>query len=221
MIKLIIGNKAYSSWSLRGWLALKQSGLPFEEQVVSLYDDAWGTRRTEPDLAVSAGKVPTLWDGDIAVWETLAIIDYLADKVGRDLFWPADEAARGLARAIAAEMHGGFPDLRRECPTNFRKIYPTRAIGAQAQNDIDRVLQLWDQALTRFGGEGGFLFGRFSAADIMYAPVVTRFVTYSLPVPNFARAYCARVLAHPFVAEWVAAAHEEPWVIEKFEAASV
>jgi glutathione S-transferase len=217
MIKIIVGNKAYSSWSLRGWLALKQSGLPFEEEVVSLYDDAWPTRRQQADLVPSAGKVPILWDGDIAVWESLAIIDYLADKVGADRFWPTDGAARAFARSIAAEMHAGFVDLRRECPTVFRRTFPTRAISSEAQANVDRIVHLWSEALTRFGGDGGFLFGEFGAADIMFAPVTTRFTTYSLPLPDFALDYCRRVQAHPFVAEWLDAAHREPWVIEKFE----
>lgn len=219
-MKIIVGNKAYSSWSLRGWLALKQSGLPFSEEVVSLYDEAWPTRRQQPDLAPSAGKVPILWDGDIAVWESLAIIDYLADKVGQDRFWPAEGAARAFARSIATEMHGGFADLRNECSTNFRKTYPAKSISAAAQANIDRIVQLWSEALTRFGGVGvgdGFLFGAFSAADIMYAPVTTRFTTYSLPVPDFALDYCRRIQAHPFVREWLDAAHQESWVIEKFE----
>lgn len=216
-MKIIVGNKAYSSWSLRGWLALKVSGLPFEEEVVSLYDEVWVKRRQQPDIAPSAGKVPILWDGDIAVWESLAIIDYLADKVGQDRFWPTDGAARGLARSIATEMHGGFADLRRECPTVFRKRYPTKAISAEARANVDRILHLWSEALTRFGGDGGFLFGAFSAADIMYAPVTTRFTNYALPIPDFARAYCERVQAQPFVIEWMEAAHRETWVIPQFE----
>jgi len=216
-MKIIVGNKAYSSWSLRGWLALKLSGLPFEEEVVSLYDERWSSRRQQPDIAPSAGKVPILWDGDIAVWESLAIIDYLADKVGQDRFWPTDGAARGFARSIATEMHAGFADLRRECPTVFRKRYPTKAISTEAQANVDRILHLWSEALTRFGGDGGFLFGAFSAADIMYAPVTTRFTTYALPIPHFARAYCERVQAHPFVVEWMDAAHRETWVIPQFE----
>lgn len=220
-MKIIVGNKAYSSWSLRGWLALKQSGLPFTEEVVSLYDDAWVTRRQQPDLAPSAGKVPILWDGDIAVWESLAIIDYLADKVGSDRFWPADPAARGFARAIAAEMHAGFTDLRSECPTLFRRTFPTKEISAGAQANVDRIVHLWREAIDRFGegagNAGGFLFGAFSAADIMYAPVTTRFTTYSLPLPDFAADYCRLVQAHPFVREWLDAAQEEPWVIAKFE----
>ena len=217
MIKIIVGNKAYSSWSLRGWLALKLSGLPFEEEVVSLYDEQWPARRQQPDIAPSAGKVPILWDGDIAVWESIAIIDYLADRVGADRFWPADGAARGFARSIASEMHGGFADLRRECPTLFREKLPTKEISAEAQADVNRIVHLWSEALTRFGGDGGYLFGEFSAADIMYAPVTTRFTTYSLPVPDFALDYCRRVQAHPFVREWLDAAHLEPWVMEKFE----
>jgi glutathione S-transferase len=217
MLRIIIGNKAYSSWSLRGWLAVRQSGLPFEEVVLPLYDESWATRRLAPDLAPSAGKVPLLWDGDVAVWESLAIIDHLADRVGADRFWPADPAARGFARSIAAEMHAGYVALRQECPTNFRRRYPPTAISAEAQANVDRILDLWSQAFDRFGGPGGFLFGDFSAADIMFAPVVTRFLTYALPLPDWASAYCDRVMAQSFVAEWMEAAMAEPWVIEMFE----
>ena len=216
-MKIIVGNKAYSSWSLRGWLALKQSGLPFEEEVVSLYDDAWPARRALPDIAPSGGKVPILWDGDIAVWESLAIIDYLADKVGSDRFWPADGAARAFARSIASEMHAGFADLRRECPTVFRRTFPAREISADARANVDRIVHLWSEALTRFGGEEGYLFGAFSAADIMYAPVTTRITAYGLPVPDFALDYCRRIQAQVFVKEWLDAAHQESWVIERFE----
>ncbi|WP_442680808.1 glutathione S-transferase family protein [Sphingomonas sp. ASY06-1R] len=217
MLKIIVGNKAYSSWSLRGWLAVKQSGLPFEEEVVSLYDAAWPARREQPDLAPSAGKVPLLWDGDIAVWESLAIIDYLADKAGAERFWPADPAARAFARSISSEMHAGFVDLRQECSTNFRRTFAPRPISANAQANVDRILHVWEAALTRFGREDGFLFGDFGAADIMYAPVTTRFTSYQLPVPEFARAYCQRVQAHPFFREWLDGAQAETWRIEKFE----
>ncbi|HWI85042.1 MAG TPA: glutathione S-transferase [Sphingomonas sp.] len=217
MIRIIVGNKAYSSWSLRGWLALRQSGLPFDEEMVSLYDESWDARRLQPDLLPSAGKVPIVWDGEIPVWESLAIIDYLADKVGRNRFWPADDAARGFARSIAGEMHAGFADLRNECPTNFRKTFPTKAISAGAQTNVDRIVHLWNEALTRFGSEDGFLFGEFGAADIMYAPVTTRFTTYGLPLPAFAADYCRRVQAQPFVKAWLDAAHAETGVIAKFE----
>ena len=216
-MKIIVGNKAYSSWSLRGWLALKLSGLPFEEEVVSLYGDEWASRRAQPDIAPSAGKVPILWDGDIVVWDSLAIIDHLADKVGQDRFWPTDGVARGMARSLASEMHSGYADLRRECSTNFRKVYPTKVISAEAQVNVERIVHLWSEALTRFGGDEGFLFGAFSAADIMYAPVTTRFTTYSLAVPDFALDYCRRVQAHPFMREWLDAAHRETWVIPQFE----
>lgn len=217
MLKIIIGNKAYSSWSLRGWLAVKQSGLPFEEEVVSLYDAVWPVRREQPDLAPSAGKVPLLWDGDVAVWESLAIIDYLADKAGAARFWPADPAARAFARSIASEMHAGFVDLRQECSTNFRRTFAPKAISANAQANVDRILHVWQAALNRFGSQDGFLFGDFGAADIMYAPVTTRFISYQLPVPEFAKEYCQRVQAHPFVREWLDGAQAEAWRIEKFE----
>ncbi|MGJ8536045.1 MAG: glutathione S-transferase, partial [Parasphingopyxis sp.] len=125
-MKLIIGNKAYSSWSMRGWLALKQSGVSFEEVTVPLYDEQWEQRREGNEFAASSGKVPVLWDGDTVVWDSLAIIDWLADKVGRDRFWPKDESARGMARSMAAEMHSSFPNLRRDLPMNVRKIFPAQ-----------------------------------------------------------------------------------------------
>ncbi|MFW2831166.1 glutathione S-transferase family protein [Sphingomonas sp. ID0503] len=217
MLKLIIGNKAYSSWSMRGWLAVRQSGLPFEEMVVPLYDDAWVETREGDAFAPSSGKVPILWDGDAVVWESIAIIDWLADKAGREKFWPEDEGARAMARSIAAEMHAGFSDLRRECPTNFRQRYMPRPLTPETVRDINRILTLWAQARARYGGTGPFLFGQFGAADIMYAPVVGRFSTYSIPVPPFAQAYMDAVLSHPFMQDWLAAAQEEEWVIEKFE----
>jgi glutathione S-transferase len=217
MLKLVIGNKAYSSWSLRGWLAVKQSGLPFVEEVVALYDDGWTERRTQPDLAVSNGKVPTLWDGDVAVWESIAIIDYLADKAGQDLFWPVDPAARALARSMAAEMHAGYTDLRRGCPTNFRRRYPAEPVTPEIAADLARIADLWGRALDRFGGTDGFLFGSFGAVDIMFAPVVSRIQTYALPVPDFAAAYCRRMADHPWIREWHEAAAAEPGIIAKFE----
>ncbi|NIJ08201.1 glutathione S-transferase [Sphingomonas vulcanisoli] len=219
MLKLIIGNKAYSSWSMRGWLAVKQSALPFEEVVLPLYEESWETRKLADDLAPSSGKVPLLWDGDIAVWESLAIIDYLADKVDGDRFWPADPAARGFARSISAEMHAGYQALRSQHPTNMRRRYPAGEVSAEVKADLARITGLWAEAKTRFGAGGDFLFGAFSAADIMFAPVVTRIATYDLPVPEAAQAYCGAVLAQPFVAEWLADGAREPWVIDKFERA--
>jgi glutathione S-transferase len=217
MLKLILGNKAYSSWSLRGWLAAKLSGLPFEEMVVPLYDAEWDRRREGDEFAPSSGKVPILWDGDVVVWDSLAIVEYLNEKSGGDRFWPADPAARAMARSMAAEMHSGFQALRRKHSMNIRQVYPPARLDNDVVHDVTRVLELWAQARARFGGTGEFLFGEFGAVDAMYAPVVTRFVTYSIPVPPFAAAYMHAVLSHRWMQDWIASAQEEDWVIERFE----
>lgn len=220
MLKLIIGNKVYSSWSLRGWLAARQSGLPFEEVTVSLFDEAWPARKTQPDLAPSAGKVPVLWDGATAVWDSLAIIDYLDTRSGGTRFWPLEPAALGLARSMAAEMHAGYMPLRQACGMNLRHVLPPAPRSAEVAADIARILQLWAEARARFGREGGdFLFGTFGAVDIMFAPVVTRFVTYSVDVPPAARAYMDAVLAHPFMRDWIDGAKAEQWVVPRLEPA--
>ena len=216
-MKLIIGNKAYSSWSLRGWLAAKQSGLGFEEMQVPLFEEGWDERKREEDLAPSSGKVPILWDGDAVIWDSMAIIDYLADKVGRDRFWPKDEVARGMARAICAEMHCSYMSLRRECPMNTRKTFQDVSISEETRNDAVRILQLWAEARSRFGKEGPYLFGTFSAADIMFAPVVTRFVSYGFTLPGFAAAYAETMMGHAWMTEWYEAAEAEEWTIEKYE----
>nr|WP_299855661.1 glutathione S-transferase family protein [Sphingomonas bacterium] len=216
-MKLIIGNKAYSSWSLRGWLAAKQSGLPFEEMVVPLYDADWDKRREGDEFAPSSGKVPILWDGDVVVWDSLAIVEYLNEKSGGTRFWPADDAARAMARSMAAEMHSGFAALRRKHSMNVRQVFPPQKPDDDVLADLTRIMELWAQARARFGGEGQFLFGDFGAADIMYAPVVTRIVTYSLPVARFATGYIDAVLHHPFMQDWIAGAQEEEWVLEQFE----
>jgi glutathione S-transferase len=217
MLKLIIGNKAYSSWSLRGWLAAKQSGLPFEEMVVPLYDADWDKRREGDEFAPSSGKVPILWDGDVVVWDSLAIVEYLNEKSGGTRFWPSDDAARAMARSMGAEMHSGFAALRRKHSMNVRQVFPPKAPDDDVLADLTRIMELWAQARARFGGEGQFLFGDFGAADIMYAPVVTRIVTYGLPVARFATGYVDAVLHHPFMQDWIAGAQEEEWVLEQFE----
>jgi glutathione S-transferase len=216
-MKLIIGNRSYSSWSMRGWLAVKQSGEPFEELVVPMFDDAWEKRRQGDEFAPSLGKVPILWDGDCVVWDSLAIIEFLADRVGRGRYWPEDASARAVARSMSAEMHSSFAALRRELPMNVRKTYPSKPLGDDVRADVDRVLQLWAQARARFGGTGDFLFGDWCAADMMYAPVVTRFLTYGVQVPSFAGVYMKAVLSHPHVAEWIDTAQDEPWVIDQYE----
>ncbi|MBM7407100.1 MULTISPECIES: glutathione S-transferase family protein [Sphingomonas] len=217
MLKLILGNKAYSSWSLRGWLAAKLSGLPFEEVVVPLYDEGWDRRREGDEFAPSSGKVPILWDGDVVVWDSLAIVEYLNEKSGGDRFWPADAAARAMARSMAAEMHSGFQALRRKHSMNIRQVYPPARLDNDVVHDVTRILELWAQARARFGGTGEFLFGEFGAVDAMFAPVVTRFVTYSIPMPPFAAAYMQAVLSHRWMQDWIASAQEEEWVIERFE----
>ena len=221
-MKLFIGNKSYSSWSLRGWLATRHARLPFEEVVVPLYDAEWDQRREGDEFAPSGGKVPILWDGDdVVVWDSLAIIDYLNDKTGGERgYWPQDLAARAMARSMAAEMHSGFAALRREHSMNIRRIYPTQDLSQDASADVARILQLWAEARARFGGAGEFLFGDWGAADMMFAPVVTRFVTYSIPVPRFAVPYMQAVISHPHMQEWIGGAQEEDWVIEKFEGPS-
>ena len=216
-MKLIIGNRAYSSWSLRGWLACKQSGLPFEEVVVPMYDADWERRRQGDEFAPSSGKVPILWDGEAVVWDSLAIVDYLADKVGRDRFWPADDAARAMARSMAAEMHSSFPNLRREHAMNIRQVFAPKRPSDGVLVELQRLMELWAQARARFGGEGDFLFGAFGAADIMFAPVATRIVTYQLPIARFAAGYMQAVLEHRWMQDWIAAAQEEDWVIEQYE----
>ena len=171
------------------------------------------------EFAPSLGKVPILWDGDIVVWDSMAIIEFLADRYGSALYWPEDEDARAVARSMAAEMHSGFANLRRELPMNVRKSFPPKKLSREVREEIDRILQLWAQARARFGGTGDFLFGRWCAADMMYAPVVTRFITYGVAVPNFAGVYMKNVLSHPHVAEWIDEAQDEPWVIDQYEAA--
>ena len=217
MLKLIIGNRAYSSWSMRGWLACRQSGEAFEELVVPLFDEQWDRRREGDEFAPSLGKVPILWDGECVVWDSLAIIEFLADRVGRDTFWPKDDTARGMARSMAAEMHSSFANLRRELPMNVRRSYPPKDLTDPVRNEINRIMQLWAQARARFGGTGDYLFGDWCAADIMFAPVVTRFITYGVRVPPFAGTYMKAVLSHPHVTEWIDAAQDEPWVIEQYE----
>ncbi|MFM9828723.1 MAG: glutathione S-transferase family protein [Sphingomonas sp.] len=221
MLKLIIGNKAYSSWSLRGWLAVKQSGLPFEEDVVPLYDEDWAKRREQADVAPSSGRVPILWDGEAVVWDSIAIISYLDTRSGGDKFWPADPAAQAMAMAISAEMHAGFTALRSQHPMNVRTRFPIRPPSAEVAADLSRIMELWAQARARFGGGGDFLFGTFGAADIMFAPVCTRITTYGLPVPRFAQAYIDAVFSHPWMQDWIAAAQEEDWVLARYEPAAV
>jgi glutathione S-transferase len=213
-LKLIIGNKNYSSWSMRPWIAMKAAGIPFDETVISLYVEG-----SEAKIRAHspAGKVPILIDGEIRVWESLAILEYLAEKFPAVNFWPSDPAARALARAISTEMHAGFVPLRQQCGMNMWRPPGKRDLSDDAKANIARVQALWTDARSRFGAGGPFLFGKFSAADAMYAPIVSRFETYAIDVTAPVAAYMQAMIALPAWAEWRRAALRETWVIQKFE----
>jgi glutathione S-transferase len=213
-LRLIIGNKNYSSWSMRPWIAMKVAGIAFDETVISLNADDFKSRL----LKVSGtGKVPTLIDGAVRVWESLAILEYLADKFPDKKLWPRDAAARAHARAIASEMHAGFVPLRRAAPMNMWRPVMKLAIDAEVAANVSRIDAMWSDCRSRFGGGGPFLFGEFGAADAMYAPVVSRFHTYALDVGPSSAAYIKSVMALPAWKEWHAAAVKEPWVLPEDE----
>jgi glutathione S-transferase len=213
-MKLIIGNRNYSSWSFRPWIAMKVAGIPFDEEVISLYVE--GSR--EKILKHSpGGKVPILIDGDTHVWESLAILEYLAEKFPNAGLWPADRQARAHARAISTEMHAGFAALREACGMSFWRPPAKRTLSAAAQANIARVQEIWTDARAKYGAGGMFLFGRFSAADAMYAPVVQRFIAYEIDVSVPVKTYMQAMTALPVWAEWRRAALRETWVIPKFE----
>lgn len=215
-LQLVIGNRNYSSWSFRPWLALRAAGIPFTETVIPLYLP--GSR--DQLLARSpAGKVPILVDGAVTVWESLAIIEYVAERVPAAGLWPHDPGARAAARAIAAEMHAGFMPLRRACPMNMRRPVGKLMLNEEAAADVARIDALWTDARARFGAGGPFLFGRFCAADAMYAPVVSRFHSYDIGVGAASATYMAAVMALPAWREWESAARAEEWVVERFEIA--
>jgi glutathione S-transferase len=213
-LKLILGNKAYSSWSLRPWIAMKVAGIAFEEEVVPL--DA-ADFKSRVGAVSGTGKVPVLIDGDVRVWESLAILEYVAEKYPRALLWPADAAARAHARSIAAEMHAGFAPLRRHCPMNMRRPAKVLALTPEVVADVRRIEALWTDCRTRFGQGGPFLFGAFGAADAMYAPIVSRFQSYAVDVCSVAGAYMQAVTSLPAWTEWRKAAFAEPWVLARNE----
>jgi glutathione S-transferase len=213
-LTLIIGNKNYSSWSFRPWIAMKVAKIPFEEIVISL--DAKDFKQQVSKVS-GTGKVPALRDGDVDVWESTAILDYLADRFPEAKLWPDDMKARAHARSVAAEMHAGFAPLRRHCPMNFWRPVKPRDLPDEVLANVRRIDALWTGCRSRFGTAGPFLFGRFSAADAMYAPVVSRFHTYAIPVSEVARTYMASVMALPAWEEWKSAAVNEPWVLPEDE----
>jgi glutathione S-transferase len=210
MLDLIIGNKNYSSWSFRPWIAMRVAGIAFRETVISLE----ATDFKERVIKMSgAGKVPVLADGDVRVWESLAILEYLAEKFPAASLWPRDATARGHARAISAEMHAGFVPLRRQLPMNMWRPVLPRQLDADAKANVARIDSIWTDCRARFGAGGLFLYGAFGAADAMYAPVVSRFHTYAVEVSVAARDYMRAVMALPAWNEWRHAALREPWVL--------
>jgi glutathione S-transferase len=205
-LKLIIGSKNYSSWSMRPWLALAHHKIPFEEVMIPLDrpDTKSRIRQYSP-----AGKVPILVDGDATVWETLAILEHLNERFPAAQLWPKEHKARAHARAVATEMHGGFAGLRFHCPMNLRRR-KKRALSPEAQADVERITEIWRHAREQFGAGGEFLFGAFSAADCMYAPVTTRVVSYEIDVDPVSAAYVAAIQRLPAFAAWREAALSEP-----------
>jgi glutathione S-transferase len=209
-LHLIIGNKNYSSWSFRPWLALKVAGIAFSETVIPLDAPDFKARM----LALSgAGRVPVLIDGDVRVWESLAILEYLADKYPDAGLWPREAAARAHARAVASEMHAGFQPLRRDLPMNIRRRIVPRALEAGAVADVARIEAIWNGCRSRFGESGPFLYGAFGAADAMYAPVVSRFHTYAVEMGAAACDYMEAIKSLPAWSEWREAAKRETWVL--------
>jgi len=214
-VHLVIANKAYSSWSMRPWLVMKHIGLEFSETVIPLRQP--GSR--EKILAHSpSGKVPVLIDGDVTVWESVAIVSHLADVMPDAPIWPAGRTARAHAKAISLEMHGGFLALRQSCPMNFMKRMAKKDFGPDVSADVARVCAIWRDTRARFAGsDGEFLFGAFSAADAMYAPVVSRFDTYQIDVDAPAERYMQAVRTHPLYEAWRADGLAEPWSIPDYE----
>lgn len=211
MLTLYIANRNYSSWSLRGWLAMKLSGLPFREVLVALAGVT-----PNPAYAFSpAGLVPCLHDGDVVVWDSLAISEYLAERV--PAMWPRDNAARATARSLCAEMHSGFRAMRTDMTMCIRERIDVRPWSAETAADIARIVQAWTQARERFGGAGPYLFGDFSLADVFFAPVAFRFQTYGVAPEGAGSAYMQALLAHPYLREWETQALAETTIVEADE----
>ena len=213
-LTLVIGNKNYSSWSMRPWVLLKQFGIPFEEIMLKFESKEWADRIAR--LAPSR-KVPTLWDGEagastsVAVWETIAIVEYIAERFPQLAIWPRDPGARAMARSVVAEMHAGFQPLRSSMPMNIRSQHPGKGMNPSVAGDIARIEAIWLAAREQFGARttAPFLFGQFCAADAMFAPVVMRFATYAPPVSAVSASYCEAIKAATGVVAWIADAQGE------------
>ncbi len=214
-LTLVIGNKNYSSWSMRPWLALKANNIAFEEILIPLYTGEADKKRILG--FTQSGKVPALIEGDTTVWDSLAIIEYAAERFPQAHLWPDDRASRAHARAISAEMHSGFAALRNECGMNLHRPVGAKSLSANARADIGRVQRIWSECRERYGKAGPYLFGAFSGADAMFAPVVHRFRTYAIEVTPSVRDYMDAMRSLPAFGEWTSAGLAETLVIEKFE----
>ena len=213
MMRLNIANKNYSSWSFRPWIAMKANAIAFEEVLVPFDDEARNPRFREFS---PSGKVPVLVDGDLTVWDSLAILEYLAERFPESPFWPADAKARAHARSLACEMHSGFTALRTQCPMNMRREIRAIEVDDGVRADVARIETIWESCLQRFGGP--FLFGAFSNADAMFAPVVNRIEKYALSFHPVVSGYSCAMKSHPAWLEWEAAALAEPWIVPADEA---
>lgn len=213
-LKLILGNKNYSSWSFRPWIGMKVAGVSFDEEVISLNAPDFKAR---VGSVSGTGKVPVLIDGDVRVWESLAILEYVAEKFPSARLWPEEQPARAHARVISSEMHAGFVPLRRLCPMNMWRPVKRRELTAEVAANVARIDAMWTDCRARFGRGGPFLFGTFGAADAMFAPVVSRFYTYAVSVGPASKAYMAAVMDLPAWAAWQEAGRREPWVLPEDE----
>jgi glutathione S-transferase len=210
---LIVGTKSWSSWSLRPFLALSATGQPFKEVLIKLRETQHDSTRDRIRKFSAAGRVPVLQIEEagksVTVWDSLAICETIAERHPEAQLWPQDWKARAVARSYAAEMHSGFPDLREQLSMDFARTLPPPELRPQTRDQIARILSSWESALAEHGGHGGFLFGRFSIADCMYAPVVSRFTTFGVAVPPAVKDYMARIWALPAMQAWMAAAKQE------------
>jgi glutathione S-transferase len=211
---LIIGNKNYSTWSLRSWLLMRAKEIPFNEFLLPLDTDEFEQKIHEYS---PSGYVPVLIDGETSIWDSLAIAEYLAEIFPEKHLWPADAAARARARSISAEMHSGFPSLRRELPMNLRRPIGVVSFDKDAQRDIYKIFEIWRGCREEFGSAGSFLFGDFTVADAFYAPVATRFRTYGLELDEIVGSYVKAIHELPAFREWQQAAMDETWVVEADE----
>jgi len=215
---LTIGNKNYSSWSLRPWIALRAAEIDFEEKLIKLFDENWAETKAQ----LPSGTVPILEHDGVVIWETMAILEYIAETWPEAKLWPDDKKARAVARAVSNEMHASFTAVRSNMPMNIRGDFPGRGRGAgedaaKVERDIQRIEHIWTACRETYGQVGDFLFGAFSNADAMFAPVVSRFTTYGVEVNLTAQAYMDAIQSHPAMVEWSDAGRAEPWIIKEDE----